>query len=105
MTTKTINATELKSASFVSTALNPPREGTKQAKLVSMLSRKSGATLAKASETLGWQRHTTRATMTGLRKRGYVIERQARDGKPSVYRIDAEKSAPLPETVVTEAAA
>lgn len=34
--------------------LNPPREGTKQAKLVAMLSRKSGVTLTKASETLGW---------------------------------------------------
>lgn len=105
MTTKTTNSTALKSASSVSTALNPPRDGTKQAKLVSMLSRKSGATLAKASETLGWQNHTTSATMTGLRKRGYVIERQARDGKPSIYRIDAEKSAPLPETVDAEASA
>lgn len=105
MTTKTTNSTALKSASFAGTILNPPREGTKQAKLVSMLSRKSGTTLAKASETLGWQRHTTSATMTGLRKRGYAIERQARDGKPSIYRIDAEKTAPLPESIVLEVAA
>jgi len=34
--------------------INTPRAGTKQAKLVGMLSRKSGVTLAKASETLGW---------------------------------------------------
>lgn len=105
MTIKTINAAELTSTSDALTSLNPPREGTKQAKLVSMLSSKSGATLAKASETLGWQRHTTSATMTGLRKRGYVIERQARDGKPSIYRIDAEKTAPLPETAVIEVVA
>jgi len=105
MTTKTINATEPTSTSTALTTLNPPRDGTKQAKLVSMLSRKSGTTLAKASETLGWQRHTTSATMTGLRKRGYAIERQARDGKPSIYRIDAEKTAPLPETVDAEATA
>jgi hypothetical protein len=105
MTTKTTNSTEPTSTPSTGTSLNPPREGTKQAKLVSMLSRKSGATLAKASETLGWQRHTTSATMTGLCKRGYVIERQARDGKLSIYRFDAEKSAPLPESTKTEIAA
>lgn len=105
MTTKTTNSTALKSASSVSTALNPPREGTKQAKLVSMLSRKSGTTIVKASETLGWLPHTTSATMTGLRKRGYVIERQARDGKPSIYRIDADKTAPLLESAEAEATA
>jgi predicted ArsR family transcriptional regulator len=102
MTTKTTNSTEPTSTGA---SLNPPRDGTKQAKLVSMLSRKSGATLAKASEALGWQRHTTSATMTGLRKRGYVIERQARDGKPSIYRIDAEKTGPLPDSVDAEVAA
>lgn len=100
MTTKILPT----SASSITT-LSPPREGTKQAKLVSMLSRKSGTTLAQASETLGWQIHTTSATMTGLCKRGYAIERQARDGKPSIYRIDAEKSAPLPEPAEAEVAA
>lgn len=67
--------------------INAPRVGTKQAKLVSMLSRKSGVTLANASETLGWQQHTTRATMTGLKKRGYVIERLTREAKESLYLI------------------
>lgn len=67
--------------------INAPRARTKQAKLVAMLSRKSGVTLAKASEALGWQPHTTRATMTGLKKRGYVIERLLRDNKDSLYLI------------------
>jgi len=55
------------------TAINPPRADTKQAKLVAMLSRKSGVTLTKASESLGWLPHTTSAAMTGLRKRGYAV--------------------------------
>lgn len=67
-----------------------PRKGTKQAKLVGMLSRKSGVTLAKASEVLGWQAHTTRATLTGLKKRGYIIERQDRMSKDSIYVIRPE---------------
>jgi len=52
-----------------------------------MLSRKTGVTLEKASEALGWQKHTTSAALTGLRKRGYNIKRETRDGKPSIYII------------------
>lgn len=69
-----------------------PRAGSKQAKLVGMLSRKSGVTVPKASEALGWQTHTTRAILTGLKKRGYVIERQDRDGKDSVYYIRSSET-------------
>ena len=73
--------------SHLSTELKAPRAGTKQAKLVGMLSRKNGVTLAKASEALGWQKHTTSATITGLKKRGYLIKREDRDGKDAMYRI------------------
>lgn len=73
-----------------STDITSPREGTKQAKLVALLSRKSGVTLAKASETLGWQKHTTSAAMTSLRKRGYVIQRNERKTGDSVYLIQTE---------------
>lgn len=71
----------------------PPRDGTKQAKLVGMLSRKSGVTLSKASETLGWKRHTTSAAMTGLRKRGYAIKRTERANKDNVYIIHGDEAA------------
>ena len=70
--------------------IKPPRTGTKQCKLISMLSRKSGVTIAKASEALEWQLHTTRSALTGLRKRGYQIKRRDRTGKASVYLISDE---------------
>ena len=73
--------------------ITSPREGTKQAKLVALLSRKSGVTLAKASETLGWQKHTTSAAITGLRKRGYVVQRNERKNSDSVYIIQTELEA------------
>lgn len=63
-----------------STEITAPRAGSKQAKLVGMLSRKSGVSL-------GWQTHTTRATLTGLKKRGYVIERVRRQDKDGLYLI------------------
>ena len=72
------------------TDITPPRAGTKQFRLVAMLSRKSGITITKASEALEWQHHTTRAALTGLRKRGYQIKRQDREGKANVYVISGE---------------
>ncbi|MEL6104119.1 MAG: DUF3489 domain-containing protein [Pseudomonadota bacterium] len=53
---------------------NAPANGTKEARLVRALSSK-GKTLAQLATLLEWQPHTTRAAMTRLRKRGYIIDR------------------------------
>ena len=58
-----------------------PRAGTKQALIVEMLSRERGATLDALIEATGWLPHTTRAALTGLRKKGYLIERIGGEGK------------------------
>lgn len=65
-----------------------PRQ-TKRAQLIRMLKAAKGTDVARMSQTLGWQRHTTRAALTGLRKAGFTIELSAGDGD-SVYRITAE---------------
>lgn len=72
---------------YQSTEPTAPRAGTKQAKLVAMLFRKSGVMVAKASKALEWQRHTTRAALTGLKKRGYKVKHRDRKGSDSVYII------------------
>lgn len=64
-----------------------PRD-TKISKVIAMLNRKQGATLDQMVKATGWQPHTTRAAMTGLKKKGHTIEREAADGG-SVYRITA----------------
>lgn len=64
-----------------------PRSGSKQALVVSMLSAASGASIDDLVNATGWLPHTTRAALTGLRKRDFVIERSRDDCKPSVYRI------------------
>ena len=69
-----------------------PRPGSKQALLVAMLSKPKGATLAQLVEATGWLPHTTRAALTGLRKRGFAIERAADDKFGSVYRIVVERT-------------
>ena len=64
-----------------------PRDGSKQALLISMLSAKAGATIDALNDATGWLPHTTRAALTGLRKRGFSVERSRADGEASVYRI------------------
>ncbi|MEQ9015745.1 MAG: DUF3489 domain-containing protein [Marinovum algicola] len=55
----------------------PVRSGTKQAVLVALLVREGGATLAELQAATGWLPHTVRAALTGLRKRGFAVERRA----------------------------
>lgn len=71
-------------------AIKPPRPGSKQAQLVDMLGRKNGVTLDKASEALSWKTHTTSAVISGLRKRGYNVQRIDKGPKPSAYVIAEE---------------
>ncbi len=65
-----------------------PRRITKRDQLIKVLRRKAGASITGLSETFGWQAHSTRATLTGLRKAGFVIERGvAKDSGLVTYRI------------------
>ena len=68
-----------------------PREGTKQAALIDMLSRPEGATIEEIATGLQWAPHTCRGAMSGaLKKRlGLVITSQKVDGRGRVYQIDA----------------
>jgi hypothetical protein len=59
--------------------------------VVKMLARKSGATLNALTDATGWLPHTTRAALTGLRKRGYALTLERQEGKPSVYRISVDQ--------------
>ena len=50
-----------------------PREGTKQAQLVSMLSRLSGATIQELVDQTGWKANTVHAALSTLRTSGRQI--------------------------------
>ncbi len=65
----------------------PVRAGTKQAKLIDMLKRADGASIAQMGAKTGWQPHSVRAALTGLRKRGVAITREKNDADTTVYRI------------------
>ncbi len=56
------------------------RPGSKQAQLIDMLKRKGGATLTDIVKATGWLPHTSRAALTGLRKKGHAISSGKIDG-------------------------
>ena len=63
-----------------------PREGSKIARVIALLQRSEGATLAEMAEATGWLPHTTRAALTGLKKKGHTVERSKREDV-TCYRI------------------
>jgi hypothetical protein len=69
------------------------RAGSKQAKIIDLMKRPKGATLDEMIEATDWLPHTTRAALTGLRKRGFALERIKDEAKGSVYRIKSDRAA------------
>jgi len=57
--------------------------------VLELLSRADGATIEQIVEATGWLTHTTRAALTGLRKKGHVIISEKREGASRVYRVEA----------------
>ena len=72
-----------------------PREGSKGALVVGLLSRAAGATLDEIIEATGWLPHTSRAALTGLRRRGYAILRDKDESGRTTYRIEVEPPKPV----------
>ena len=69
-------------------AITAPREGSKLAEVIGLLQREGGATIDQLAEAMGWLPHTTRAALTGLRKRGFEIDRRKRkDQRAGSYVI------------------
>jgi len=73
------------------TSKTKTRPKTKKALLEQMLRRKTGADVGAISRKMGWQPHTTRAALSGLRKKGFNVTRDEASGnQPARYRIVAE---------------
>ena len=68
-----------------------PRFGGKLALVLGLLQRPEGATIEQLIRATGWLPHTTRAALTGLRRRGYSISRERRKGEGSIYRVAGPK--------------
>ena len=66
-----------------------PREGTKQAQIITLLQRPEGATIAEIVAATGWQSHSARGMISGaLKKRlGLPVISEKVDGRGTVHRM------------------
>ena len=75
-----------------------PCQGTKQQAVLDLLRREDGATVAQIIDATGWQSHTVRGFLAGLKKKGITIDvlerfrqvgprKEGARGSYSVYRI------------------
>ena len=60
---------------------------TKLDRIRELLTAKRGATLTELCDATGWQTHSVRAALTGLRKQGHEIERTKAGDGVTTYRI------------------
>ena len=73
-------------------AASEPAKQTKKDQLITLLRREDGASVAEMIEVTGWLPHTTRAMLTGLRKKGFTLDKQKVDGTTR-YAISGEPAA------------
>lgn len=66
-----------------------PGRQTKIGKVTALLQRAEGATVEKLVHLTGWQKHTARAALTGLKKKGHQVTSVKADGEELVYRVAA----------------
>ncbi|EYD75859.1 hypothetical protein Rumeso_02641 [Rubellimicrobium mesophilum DSM 19309] len=66
---------------------------TKLGQIHALLASPSGASLATLCDATGWQSHSVRAALTGLRKGGKVIEKSKGEDGTTLYRLVAKTEA------------
>lgn len=70
--------------------VKPAARQTKQSRMIEMLRRPQGATIEQMAETLGWQAHTVRGTLSGaLKKRLGLAVTSTKEERGRVYRLAA----------------
>lgn len=73
---------------------------TKSDTMIKLLSRAKGATSAELIAATGWQSHSVRAFLSGLRKAGRQVVREARKNGEMGYRIVAVAAANAADAAV-----
>ncbi len=68
-----------------------PDKPTKIDTIIKQLCRPNGASITQLQKTAGWQPHSVRAALTGLRKKGYTIERDKDAKGVTRYCIAGER--------------
>ena len=73
-------------------AARTPRAGSKLGSVLDMLSAEAGATVGELMAATGWLEHSTRAALTGLRRRGYGLSLTMRERGAPVRQVMSSKN-------------
>jgi hypothetical protein len=68
-----------------------PARQTKKGSILALLQRPEGAAMGELIEATGWQVHSVRAALTGLRKEGKELVRDKNEAGVALYRIAEER--------------
>lgn len=79
--------------------LKPEKAASKASLVVDMLRRREGATLEQMVAATGWLPHTTRAVLTGFKKKGHTVASEKADGVRTYWvdRIEHGAAVELPK--------
>ena len=77
-------------------AVGQCKSGSKREMVLALLQRQGGATIGDLMTATGWLPHTTRAALSGLRKRNLVLERFRDEELTTRYRIVDGTNAAIP---------
>ena len=64
-----------------------PKRASKTDLVLELLTRSEGATIEQLVAATGWLPHTTRAALTGLKKKGHAVTSDKAEGAARVYRV------------------
>lgn len=70
-------------------ATTPSRPASKASLVLQLLQRPEGATITQLVAATGWLPHTTRAALTGLKKKGHEVTSSRAEGEERIYRVVA----------------
>jgi hypothetical protein len=68
-----------------------PARQTKKGSILALLQRPKGAAMGDLTAATGWQAHSVRAALTGLRKEGKELVRDKNEAGATLYRIAGER--------------
>ncbi len=71
------------------TKTKTPARGGKTESILKLMRRKQGATVQVLQDATGWQPHSVRAALTGLRKKGIDVARDKNGKGETIYRAGA----------------
>jgi hypothetical protein len=82
-------ATETGASTVADAPPTPTKRESKAGLVLGLLKRPEGATIDQLVTVTGWLPHTTRAALTGLKKKGHVVTSEKLEGQDRVYRVAA----------------